>query len=76
MYMINHSLNIDILGAFLSDPAQASTTNGVTSCVRVSLCSPTRNDLMHHMCSVSWHMRTGAHGWEETGGPLSCCWTS
>lgn len=31
MYMINHSLNIDILGAFLSDPAQASTTNGVTS---------------------------------------------
>ncbi|ETW82584.1 hypothetical protein HETIRDRAFT_108840 [Heterobasidion irregulare TC 32-1] len=30
MYMINYSLNIDIFVAFLSDPAQASKTNGVT----------------------------------------------
>ncbi|KAJ7115416.1 PLC-like phosphodiesterase [Mycena epipterygia] len=31
MYMINHSLNIDIFGIVVSDPEQAGTTNGVTS---------------------------------------------
>ncbi|KAJ6552991.1 PLC-like phosphodiesterase [Mycena capillaripes] len=33
MYMINHSLNIDIFGIVLSDPEQAGTTNGVASIV-------------------------------------------
>jgi hypothetical protein len=31
MYMINHSLNIDIFGIVVSDPEQAGTTNGVAS---------------------------------------------
>ncbi|KAJ7155080.1 PLC-like phosphodiesterase [Mycena filopes] len=31
MYMINHSLNLDIFGIIVSDPEQAPTTNGVTS---------------------------------------------
>ncbi|KAJ7809027.1 PLC-like phosphodiesterase [Mycena leptocephala] len=33
MYMINHSLNIDIFGIVVSDPEQAGTTNGVASIV-------------------------------------------
>jgi hypothetical protein len=31
MYLINHMLNKDLLGAIVSDPLDASTTNGVTS---------------------------------------------
>ncbi|KAJ7689923.1 PLC-like phosphodiesterase [Mycena rosella] len=31
MYLINHSLNIDIFGIIISDPEQAGTTNGVAS---------------------------------------------
>lgn len=31
--MLNHNLNLDIFGILLSDPEQASTTNGVPSYV-------------------------------------------
>ncbi|TDL29182.1 PLC-like phosphodiesterase [Rickenella mellea] len=31
MYMINHSLNVNVFGIILSDPADASKTNSVTS---------------------------------------------
>ena len=29
--MINHSLNVDVAGVIVSDPAEASVTNGVKS---------------------------------------------
>ena len=33
MYMINHSLNNDVVGIVISDPEGASTTNNDTLCV-------------------------------------------
>lgn len=37
MYLINHDLNVDIVGAIVSDPGDANTTNGVPSYVLLLL---------------------------------------
>lgn len=48
MYMINHSLNVNILpiggGVLVSDPVDAPKTNGVTSCVSTRRPSGKRTD--------------------------------
>ncbi|KAF7421098.1 hypothetical protein PC9H_011618 [Pleurotus ostreatus] len=49
MYLINHSLNVNIIpigeGVIISDPFEASTTNSVTSIqANVDLCAPLAGD--------------------------------
>ncbi|KAF8718639.1 hypothetical protein AX14_011685 [Amanita brunnescens Koide BX004] len=68
MYMINHSLNVDVIGIVISDPGYASTTNNDTSCVALL------SSLFYfspHRYPESWTTHTAAPPWEAIATPIS-----